>query len=179
MHYLLDYINHQYILNHLDISGMNFTNEGIIQICQAVAKSAFICSLHLNDNGISCGWLDGRADLKEEVLDIFGIRPERTKVELSPKVVNREILDSSELERMIMKELNIIDRTRFKEKPTKFNITEYTNYYVRERISKSIRDNSLFNQENNAFSGITPRTTPEVDNFCMHRKFNFPELIFN
>lgn len=158
---------------------MNFSNKYIIEICQAVATSAFICSLHLNDNGISWGGLDGRADLKEEVMDIFGARTEPNKAGPQTKVINKDVVDGKRLENIIMNELNIIDRVRFKEKPTKFNVTDYTNYYVRERISKSIRDRSLRDKENHAFSGATPHTTPEVDNFCMHRKFNFPELIFN
>lgn len=69
-----------------------------------------------------------------------------------------------------MRELNIIDRARFKEKPTKFNNTDYTNYYLREKIHRSLRDKQIFNQNNHE---------NKVDNFCMHRKFNFPELIFN
>jgi hypothetical protein len=49
---LCEYIDAQDILNHLDISGLGLERVDISRICDKIALSNFICSVHLNDNGI-------------------------------------------------------------------------------------------------------------------------------
>ena len=51
--HLCDYIDAQKMLAHLNISGMNFSKEHIVQISQKVAKAEYLCSVHMSDNAIN------------------------------------------------------------------------------------------------------------------------------
>lgn len=51
--HLLEYIDAQDKLNHLDLSGLGFLKDDLVKICDRVALSNMISSLHLNDNGIN------------------------------------------------------------------------------------------------------------------------------
>lgn len=65
---LWEYITKNEVLNHLDISGMNFSDEQLIQISKAASQSEGLIAIHMSDNGIRA-----EKELQGEVLDIFGL----------------------------------------------------------------------------------------------------------
>lgn len=40
------------ILNHIDISGMNFDRDSIFKICSALSQNENLLCIHLSDNGL-------------------------------------------------------------------------------------------------------------------------------
>jgi hypothetical protein len=83
--HLIEYIEAQDILNHLDISGLGFQKEDIRRICETIALSNFLCSVHLNDNGIK--FADGElSGFCGELHDVFGLSQERR--EQGPRLVH-------------------------------------------------------------------------------------------
>lgn len=65
---LCEFIQKNEVLHHLDISGMNFADEQIIQISQNASQSESLVALHMSDDGIRT-----EKELLGEVLDIFGL----------------------------------------------------------------------------------------------------------
>ena len=84
------------MLNHLDISGMNFIKEYMIQLCQAIASSELLVSVHLSDNNIS-----SEMDYSLEILDIFGLNESIYKE--IPCKINRGVLDGENLRKIVNK----------------------------------------------------------------------------
>lgn len=57
------------ILNHFNMSGMNFTMDKIKLLCESIIKNDMLMSIHMNDNGITLDY-----ELMLEILDMFGIQ---------------------------------------------------------------------------------------------------------
>lgn len=55
-------------LGHLNLSGMRFTPESLLDLCSCISKSQSIQIVHLSDNGISQD-----LDLYTEIVDLFSI----------------------------------------------------------------------------------------------------------
>jgi hypothetical protein len=64
------FFNRTDLLNHLDISGMNFNTTGLLMLCETLAMCPSLMSIHLNDNNIN-----ENKQLHLEILQIFDIEP--------------------------------------------------------------------------------------------------------
>ena len=78
---LCEYLVKQDMLNFLNISGMNFGREQIVKICNHIARSKFLLSVHMNDNGIRFSEGTGKITLDQreapfvdQLKDIFGVK---------------------------------------------------------------------------------------------------------
>lgn len=56
-------------LNHLNLSGMNLKGEPLVFLAHTLSRATFISTIHLNHNQIAIS----SSELKDEILDIFGI----------------------------------------------------------------------------------------------------------
>ena len=65
---MCEFLKKNEALCHLDVSGMNFTNEQIIQLAQNASQCEGLVAIHLSDNGIKT-----EKELFGEILDIFGL----------------------------------------------------------------------------------------------------------
>ena len=63
-----EFLENTRMLNHLDISGMNFGKEELKALCATLSQSDTLISVHLSDNG-----LRSDQEMMSEVLDMFGI----------------------------------------------------------------------------------------------------------
>jgi len=68
MTYFKGYLDNTDILNHLDISGMNFDQENLIKIVTSLADISPLVAIHLSDLGISTN-----EDLTNQILEILGV----------------------------------------------------------------------------------------------------------
>lgn len=65
---LCEFMQKNEALYHLDVSGMNFADEQIVQIAQTASQSEGLIAIHMSDNGIRTD-----KELLGEILDIFGL----------------------------------------------------------------------------------------------------------
>jgi hypothetical protein len=63
-----EYLENTKMLNHLDISGMNFGKEELKLICATLSANETLLAIHISDNG-----LRSESELLLEILDMFGI----------------------------------------------------------------------------------------------------------
>jgi Ran GTPase-activating protein (RanGAP) involved in mRNA processing and transport len=63
-----EYLKVTDILNHLDLSGMNFNGDQMREITEYICNSPNLLGVHLNDNGIARD-----KELMLEILDKFGL----------------------------------------------------------------------------------------------------------
>ena len=57
------------LLNHIDLSGMNFSNEQVLQAAEAaLCQSESLLAIHLSDNGIRFD-----PEVRDEILDMMGL----------------------------------------------------------------------------------------------------------
>jgi hypothetical protein len=58
------------LLNHLDISGMNFDDSSLITLCESLSCCPNLMAIHMNDNNL----MDSRnEELLKEILSIFDL----------------------------------------------------------------------------------------------------------
>lgn len=62
------------MLNHLDISGMNFGKEELKALCATLSQSDTLISIHLCDNS-----LRSDPELMLEIIDMFGVTEDALK----------------------------------------------------------------------------------------------------
>lgn len=66
---LCDFVKQDDLLHHLDLSGMNFSTEQLLQVAQTTLyNSENLLALHLSDNGIRFN-----QELRDELLDMMGL----------------------------------------------------------------------------------------------------------
>ena len=68
MMYFKGYLDNTDILNHLDISGMNFDQENLIKIVASLADIGPLVGVHLSDLGISTD-----EPIRNQILEILGV----------------------------------------------------------------------------------------------------------
>ena len=76
VNHLCEFIKKNELLNHLDVSGMNFSKEQLLLVAEAaLCQSESLLAIHLSDNGI-------RFDLetRDEILDMMGLTPDIFKI---------------------------------------------------------------------------------------------------
>lgn len=86
------------MLNHLDISGMNFSNEQLLQVADtALCQSENLLAIHLSDNGIRFN-----TEIRDEILDIMGLSSSIYKVQMDEDFkINLRILQPEALKKII------------------------------------------------------------------------------
>ena len=57
-------------MNHIDLSGMDLNGDHLLFLAKQLARTSYLCVVHLNNNNIT----QGPAEIKNELLDIFGIQ---------------------------------------------------------------------------------------------------------
>lgn len=68
---ICEYMKKNDILNHVDLSGMNFNNDQVLQVADtALTFSESLLAIHLSDNGIRFD-----QELRDEILDMMGLSP--------------------------------------------------------------------------------------------------------
>ena len=68
---LCEFLRQNEALYHLDISGMNFADDQLIQLSQCASQAEGLLAIHMSDNGIRT-----EKELQGEILDIFGLSDE-------------------------------------------------------------------------------------------------------
>ena len=91
------------LLNHLDISGMNFDDKSLIKLCEVMSCCPNLMVIHLSDNHL----LEHRNEsLLKEVLSIFDLSDhDITEINRSKKET-KEINNDKQIKEMLMHEIN-------------------------------------------------------------------------
>lgn len=92
---LKTYISQSVVLNHLDLSGIDFAPGQLKELSEVINQSPVLLSVHFNDME-----LNSNLDLARDLLDIFGIERSRFD-ELKEKTVNKPVFNSSQIKRTL------------------------------------------------------------------------------
>ena len=195
---LCEYLEAHDLLNYLDISGMNYDRKSIIRICNHIARSKFLLSVHMNDNGIRFSGAEEKVALDErgalfvdQLKDIFGVKvPKREHPALPPlteTAFSKNPSFSPEqgqwIREVVLKATQCTEKAHEGDDPLEKLFTNLSpladkNQIIRNSQNKHISKQRMMNSTKyNA--GVGRDRVIQVDQFVVNRKYNFPELVYN
>lgn len=88
---LKGYISQSVVLNHLDLSGIDFGPRQLKELAEVIHNSPVLLAVHLNDIG-----LNNNVELAHDLLDVFGIEASRFD-EASEAVMNKPVFQGKQI----------------------------------------------------------------------------------
>ena len=86
------------LLNHLDISGMNFDDSSLITLCESLSCCPNLMAIHLNDNHL----MEHRNEnLLKEILSIFDLGDHETASLCRAKKETRDLNNDRQIKEML------------------------------------------------------------------------------
>lgn len=89
------------LLNHLDISGMNFNDQSLITLCESLSCCPNLMAIHINDNALMEYRNEG---LLKEILSIFDLGDLDPAVICRAKKETRTLNNDKEIKEMLVHE---------------------------------------------------------------------------
>lgn len=176
MEHLIEYIDAQDKLNHLDLSGLGLPKDEILKICNHVSNSTMISSLHLSDNGIN-NVQDTTENLETEIKNIFGLTL-LPNIQKKPLVHNLRTKKPKMLQKIIKEKLGYVEKSQIFDEHKHVDFQDYSTHYVRRKqIEQVHKIDQVCKVDQN--DGVGRNGIVNYDNFVMTREFNYPELVFN
>ena len=136
---IADYLSSSYYLNHVDLSGMNFSRDQLIQVATAAAQSEGLCGVHLSDNG-----LRKDEDLLGETLDAFGLDPKQEE-KAGDLVLNLPVSNPKALQEVVARERNILTGKVDPESDAPIDPLEYQKHLIQAKQAKEIHKSKVVN----------------------------------
>ena len=100
---MLVFYNESDLLNHLDLSGMNYDKENLIKICEGISCCPNLMGIHFNDNNI----IDKRnEDYFSEILSIFAIDDRNINELCRQKQAIKDLDNDKEINEMLLNEIH-------------------------------------------------------------------------
>jgi hypothetical protein len=119
------------LLNHLDMSGMNFDNKSLIKLCEKMAVCPNLMAVHLNDYQL----LDPRNDdLLREIFCIFKV--EENESICRGKQVMKDLNNDKEIKEMLHEKHREAEEEE--EEPQETNVLELFKLSLKTSIMKEL-----------------------------------------
>jgi Ran GTPase-activating protein (RanGAP) involved in mRNA processing and transport len=91
------------LLNHLDISGMNFNDQSLIMLCESLSCCPNLMAIHLNDNNL----MEQRnEELLKEILSIFDLGDHHIENVCRAKKETRDLNNDKQIKEMLVHDLD-------------------------------------------------------------------------
>ena len=168
-------------LNHVDLSGMNFSNDALLQLCTALSSSDSLLAIHLSDNGLNLQQSMGDNDLTMEILDLFiaDLKADDFKpLSEFEYNINKKISNGNKLKDVVKEWTGDVSTSEIENKSPRLNASSYQKHFFLGKQGRSIRNNQMMNRTQ-AFKGIGRLDSNLIDDFILTRKVNHAELVFN